>query len=345
MMMNKKSRRIIFRWLMTGCFLIFLMVIIGGITRLTHSGLSMVEWDLVMGSIPPTNEEAWQETFEKYKQFPEYQKINYNFTLEDFKAIFWWEYLHRMLGRVLGLVFIIPFFYFLFKKMLTADLLKKLLIILFLGGLQGAVGWYMVKSGLVDEPDVSHYRLALHLLMAFITFAYTFWVALDLLYAQSIPRFKFFKDLKRWTAVLLIILIVQITYGAFVAGLNAGMVYNTFPKMGDKWVAESVTAMEPVWLNFIEGVGGVQFIHRYLAYIVFGIVLLIWIKGRKKSLHISQKKGINFLLFGVLLQFLLGVLTLLYSVPVVLGVLHQVGAFILLGAVVFCLHRFSAVRN
>src|SRR5690606_35074911 len=205
----------------------------GGLTRLTNSGLSMVEWNMFMGSIPPMNEAEWQETFDKYKQYPEYQKVNFHFSVDEFKKIFLWEYTHRFLGRFIGLVFIVPFLWFLFRGKLWPSLTFKLVIILILGGFQGFLGWYMVESGLISNPDVSHYRLAAHLITAFLTFAYTFWVALDLLYPNNKNKQK---GMGFWIWLLLFLLIIQIVYGAFVAGLNAGMVYNTWPKMGDSWI-------------------------------------------------------------------------------------------------------------
>tara|TARA_R110002049_G_scaffold41623_1_gene125092 strand:+ start:9488 stop:10456 length:969 start_codon:yes stop_codon:yes gene_type:complete len=315
------------------------MVLVGGITRLTNSGLSMVEWNLLMGSIPPLNEAEWLIAFEKYKQFPEYQMVNYHFTLEEFKPIFFWEYLHRVLGRLVGLVFIIPFIYFLVKKMISKELLPKLLLLLFMGGFQGFLGWYMVKSGLNKDPDVSHFRLAMHLTTAFLTFAYTLWVALGLMYPNRVKGA--FKSLKTGASFLLLITVVQIVWGAFVAGLNAGKVYNTWPLMGDQLVADAVTAMTPFWMNFVEGLAGVQFIHRYMAYAVVGLVIYLAVRAKKEKTNLSQQGGIKFLIGIVTVQFVLGIITLLLGVPVWLGVLHQIGALILLGAVVFVLHRFT----
>lgn len=337
--MQVNSNRPVIYWLLTGCLLIFIMVLVGGITRLTNSGLSMVEWNLVMGSIPPLNEAEWLIAFEKYKQFPEYQIVNYHFTLEEFKPIFFWEYLHRLLGRLVGLVFIIPFIYFLFKKMISKELLPKLLLLLFMGGFQGFLGWYMVKSGLNKDPDVSHFRLAMHLTTAFLTFAYTLWVALGLMYPNRVKGA--FKSLKAGATVLLLITVVQIVWGAFVAGLNAGKVYNTWPLMGDQLVADAVTAMTPLWMNFVEGLAGVQFIHRYMAYAVVGLVIYLAVKARKEKTNVSQRGGMKFLIGMVSVQFVLGIITLLLGVPVWLGVLHQIGALMLLGSVVFVLHRFT----
>jgi cytochrome c oxidase assembly protein subunit 15 len=335
----KDNNKVIY-WLLTGCLLIFVMVVVGGITRLTHSGLSISNYKLISGTIPPLNEVEWQEAFDLYKQYPEYQKINQHFTLEDFKDIYFWEWLHRLIGRLLGVVFIIPFLYFLLKKQLSKSTIKKSIILLCLGGFQGFIGWYMVKSGLVDRPDVSHYRLALHLTIAFLTFAYAFWVALDLRY----PVKKAIESgIKKWIQLAFILLVIQIIWGAFVAGLDAGFLHNHWPLMNDgKLIHETVTIEQsPVWKNFIEGKSGVQFVHRYLAYIVVIITFIIWIKTRKMSLTRLQNLGVRSLIYLVFIQFILGVFTLLYQVPVVLGVLHQVMAFFLLAGMTFTLHRFS----
>ncbi|PKP26163.1 MAG: heme A synthase [Bacteroidetes bacterium HGW-Bacteroidetes-2] len=338
----EKNQKSVIIWLLTGCFLVFIMVIVGGITRLTDSGLSMTDWHIITEVIPPLSENAWEAAFEDYKKYPEYKKINIHndFTLEDYKEIYFWEWLHRLLGRLLGVVFIIPFFYFLIKKKLTKETLKNCYILLFLGGFQGFLGWYMVKSGLIDHPNVSHYRLAMHLTTAFITFAFTFWVALNLMYPKQEIKHKPLRNLLRFT---LTILLLQIIWGAFVAGLNAGWIHNTWPFMNDgKLIHETVTIEQtPIWKNFVEGKSGVQFVHRYLAYVVVALVLWIGYNTKKRSTTISQKRGVNSLLILVFIQFVLGVFTLLLAVPLWLGVLHQVGAFFLLGAMTFTLHRFS----
>ncbi len=256
-MKNQQNKSVII-WLLSGCLLIFMMVIIGGITRLTNSGLSMVEWNLIMGVVPPLNEQEWLTIFNQYKQFPEYQQVNFMFTLEEFKSIFFWEYLHRLIGRLIGIIFIIPFLYFLIRKKLSKRLIVQCIFILAMGSLQGYLGWWMVKSGLVNNPDVNHYRLAIHLLAAFLTFAYTLWVALELIYENE-KRIEV-PYLRKWLFTLFVITILQIIYGAFVAGLNAGFVLNTWPLMGDKWIADAVTTLKPLWINFINGIGGVQFI-------------------------------------------------------------------------------------
>lgn len=337
--MKKDNNKVVY-WLMTGCILIFIMVVVGGITRLTHSGLSISNYKLISGTIPPLNEVEWQEAFDLYKQYPEYQKLNYNFTLQEFKDIYFWEWIHRVIGRFIGLVFIIPFIYFLLKKQLTKPTIIKSIILLILGGFQGFLGWYMVKSGLVDRPDVSHYRLAAHLTTAFITFAYTFWVILDILHPI---KEEINKNFKRLIQISFGFLILQIIYGAFVAGLDAGFIHNFWPMMADgKFIHETAyIELEPLYKNFIEGKSGVQFVHRILAYIVTIFIFIIWHRSRKMQLSKNQRLGIQALIFLLILQFILGVFTLLLAVPVWLGVAHQVGAFFLLSAMTFVMHRFS----
>ncbi|HJN63679.1 MAG TPA: COX15/CtaA family protein, partial [Flavobacteriales bacterium] len=321
-----------------GCFLIFIMVVIGGITRLTHSGLSMVNWNLIMGTIPPLNEVQWQETFELYKTSPEYLKINSHFTLDEFKSIFFWEYLHRLIGRVLGLVFIIPFIYFLIKKKLTKKLKIQSTLLLLMGAMQGAIGWWMVKSGLVYRPDVSHYRLAIHLITAFLTCAYIVWVVLPLIFSNNnTDNSKLF----RLNIGLFILIVIQIIYGAFVAGLNSGIGFNTWPKMGEKWIADVVFSLEPFWKNFSEGRFGIQFVHRTLALIIVAYVFFVWKISKNFTLTKIQKEALTLSFSIVLLQTVLGIFTLVLVVPFSLALIHQVTAFFLLLSVVYSLFVFK----
>ena len=333
-----KENKDVILWLLSGCLLILVMVIIGGITRLTHSGLSMVNWNLFMGAIPPLNEIQWQETFELYKQSPEFKKINFNYTLSDFKSIFFWEYLHRLIGRVLGIVFIIPFLYFFFFLRLTKKLVIQSIILFLMGALQGAIGWWMVKSGLVDRPDVSHYRLAVHLVTAFLTCAFTFWVALPLIYTKKTEGNPTFL---KYTKILFSLILIQIIYGAFVAGLNAGIGFNTWPKMNGEWIPLAVYSMDPLWINFIESPYGIQFIHRILALIIVSFGCFMWYKGRSILSSKIQKLSINIIFGLVLLQTVLGILTLVFTVPLSLALLHQIGAFFLLMSVVYSLFIFK----
>ncbi|HEX8270180.1 MAG TPA: COX15/CtaA family protein [Flavobacterium sp.] len=338
----KNNNRPIVTWLLAGCALVFIMVVVGGITRLTNSGLSMTDWHLVTDTFPPLTEEKWNEAFDAYKQFPEYQKINIHndFGLADYKFIYFWEWFHRFIGRIIGIVFIIPFAYFLIRKKLDGATIKKCLVLLGMGALQGFFGWYMVKSGLVDNPDVSHFRLSLHLTFAFLTFAYTLWVALDLIYPQRVAPILPLRRLARWTLVLLLI---QIIYGGFVAGLNAGLVHNHWPLMSDGQIIHDSAFVERDSLiaNFTEGKTGVQFVHRTLAFVVVGFIIALYIRSRKVALNRQQNMGITLCTLLVFIQFALGVFTLLYRVPLALGLAHQVMAFFLLTAVTFSLHRVT----
>jgi cytochrome c oxidase assembly protein subunit 15 len=318
------------------------MVIVGGITRLTGSGLSITEWNIVTGTIPPLSEEHWVVEFSKYQESPEYQKINSHFSLSDFKQIYWWEYIHRLIGRLIGFVFLFPFIYFIITRQLKGKMIYKVLTLFLLGGFQGFLGWYMVKSGLVNDPNVSHYRLAMHLTTAFITFGLTFWFALDILHRSRVKEIPV-----RMSAAVVIftLVLLQIIFGAFVAGQDAGYVYNTFPKMEDKWIADSVTYAwhSNGFSGLINSLGGVQFIHRYFAYIVVMVIGWELLRAyRMKSSGILSSGIFNayvFLGVVVLLQFLLGVFTLIYKVPVYLGVIHQAGAFLLFAGSIYLIHR------
>lgn len=340
-------KRTLVTWLFSGCALVALMVVIGGITRLTHSGLSMVNWNLFMGMIPPSSEDEWQSTFDLYKNFPEYQKINFNFSLEDFKSIFWWEYIHRMIGRLIGLVFLIPFVIFLIKKWIDKKLFFKLAIMFVMGGLQGLLGWYMVKSGLVKDPNVSQYRLAAHLIAAFATYCYIFWVTLQIIHPNRPSRSGSGNlTIYRLAIITTFVTILQIIYGAFVAGLKAGKVYNTFPKMNSDWIPKELwTGLERDGIIALtSNITWVQFIHRYLAYIVVILVIIIWNRARKLELDKIQKRGLSAALEITLSQAGLGIITLIFSVPIILGVLHQLGALALLTALVFVIFHFRPAR-
>jgi cytochrome c oxidase assembly protein subunit 15 len=329
-------------WLLSGCFLIAAMVVIGGITRLTGSGLSITEWNLLMGTFPPLSQDAWMDVFQKYQQSPQFLKINFNMTLPEFQAIFWWEYLHRLLGRLIGLVFIIPFIYFLIKgKFRDKALINKLIILFLLGGFQGFLGWFMVKSGLQANPHVSHYRLAAHLITAFVVYGFTFWFALDLLYTKEANPNPFYcRKTRLTTGLFSIILLVQIVYGAFVAGLKAGRIYNTWPKMGDRWVPEGLNSIQTAWLNIFENLTTIQFIHRCTALILVILAVLIFYFS-KNTENKSVKKAVYMLGLALLVQFILGVFTLLYAAPITLAALHQLGALLLFTATLFLNHRLK----
>jgi cytochrome c oxidase assembly protein subunit 15 len=329
-------------WLLAGCFLIFSMVLIGGITRLTGSGLSITEWNVIMGAVPPLNATDWNLAFEKYKLSPQFRAVNFNMQLQEFKSIFWWEYVHRLVGRMTGLLFLIPFLYFLLKRELSPNLLRKLLLVFCLGAIQGFLGWYMVKSGLANNPHVSQYRLAMHLLTAFITYGLTWWISLTLLFpATDHSKELQYRPIKFAANIFLGITIFQIAYGALVAGLHAGKAFNTFPKMGEEWWPDAVTVMHPFWKNMSENLAGVQFIHRSLAWIMMlgGIGLYVWVRNEQRSP--LQKRALNFFLGVLTLQFCLGIVTLLFAAPILLSVLHQTGGFLLFSAVIFLKFSFT----
>lgn len=337
--MNDKSKLRVSIWLYTGCFLIFLMVVIGGITRLTGSGLSITEWKPIMGSVPPLNDHDWQIAFEKYQQIPQFQKINAHFELEDFKSIYWWEFIHRQLGRLIGLVFLIPFLYFLLTKQLDRVTIRKALFLFLLGALQGFLGWFMVSSGLADRTSVSHIRLAIHLVTAFVTFGFTFWYALEL----SRPVSKEANNSAPGMINLIFsILIIQIVYGAFVAGMHAGKMYNTFPLMDGQILPTGMSTLEPQVMNLLNNPVAVQFIHRLFAYVLLFLIAKVWWNSRKLRMNLSQRNAMNIVLLAVCVQFLLGVLTLLTKVEITLALLHQVGAFFLFSSMIYLLFQFRS---
>lgn len=337
-----KNNKAVIYWLLTGCLLLFIMVMVGGITRLTNSGLSMTDWHLITDTFPPLSEEKWEAAFEEYKKFPEYQLVNSfkDFTLDDYKFIYFWEWFHRFIGRIIGIVFVLPFIYFLIRKKLDKPTILKSIILFFMGGFQGFLGWFMVKSGLVDNPDVSHFRLSLHLTFAFLTFAYTLWVALDLIYPNRRPAIV---PLRKIATTAYIILVIQIIYGGFVAGLNAGLIHNHWPMMSEgKFIHETVwIEQSTLFLNLVEGKSGVQFVHRTIAYFVVGAIVYLYFRSRKFVLDKQQARSVKILVYFVCIQFALGVFTLLFHVPLWLGLAHQLMAFCLLSAMTYTLHRLS----
>ncbi|MDH5475719.1 MAG: COX15/CtaA family protein [Cyclobacteriaceae bacterium] len=343
--MDKDNKQIGY-WLLLGAVLVVAMVVLGGYTRLSHSGLSMVTWKPVTGVVPPLSQAQWNEEFTKYKTSPEYRERNYDFTVDQFKTIYWPEFLHRLLGRVIGVAFLLPFLYFLSTgKLKNKKLLFNLVVIFVLGGLQGFIGWYMVKSGLVDVPSVSHYRLAIHFITALTLFVYILWTAMGVLYPKeekSAPS-----SIKLLLNIVLGIVVLQLVYGAFVAGLKAGLFYPTFPKMGSEWMPKSIgMAIDTYGLrSFTESPALVQFIHRWLAAIIVVLIGWIFYIGKKSDLSVTQRHSINAMLLLVGIQFLLGVYTLLYLVPISLGVLHQLGAVALLTTVVIAIYNFNHVKR
>lgn len=333
----KENRTAIVIWLWSGIVLVVLMVAVGGATRLTGSGLSMVKWQVISGTIPPLTTEKWNEVFHAYQQFPEYQKLNYHLTLSDFKSIFWWEYSHRLLGRITGLVFIIPFMYFLFRGYLSRPLIRKLTFILLLGMLQGAMGWIMVKSGLVDNPHVSHYRLAMHLSLALLLIGSMLWLVLELR-AGHFRRPEVHHVRLSLPVACLSVIFIQMVLGAFVAGLKAGYYYNTYPLMNDQFLPrEALSYSSRIFDNGIF----VQFLHRWFAWIVAGGVFSLWLKVRLGYFNRKIRVLSGYLLAATTIQVLLGITTLIWSVPLILGMLHQLMAVLLFGLTVAVLYQMK----
>ncbi len=339
-----KARPAIQIWLFMICALIFAMVIVGGATRLTGSGLSITEWKPIVGAIPPLNIEDWNEAFEKYKQIPQYKEINEGMSLNEFKSIFWWEWGHRFLGRFIGLAFFLPFLFFLVTKRVESSLKPKFWLMFLGGGLQGFVGWYMVASGLTERVDVSQYRLAAHLGLAILLFSYIFWVAIGLRrddnIAVSSGKLKHENadagghlkaHLKSPAYFITGLIFFQIIAGAFVAGLKAGKAHNTWPLMDGRFIPNGLDVMTPFWKNLFENVLTVQFNHRMIAYVIAIVVLLHFIQCLFSKSY-TAVRGAAFVLFLTVAQIALGIVTLLQFVPLDLALYHQGGAVILLSA-------------
>ena len=328
------------RWLFVLCGLVFAMIVLGGVTRLTGSGLSMVDWRPIMGVLPPLDAESWERAFELYRQSPEFRLVNPDMDVHGFKGIFWLEYLHRLLGRFIGLAFAVPFLWFVWKGYIRKREWPKYALMFVLGGLQGLLGWYMVKSGLVDNPRVSQYRLAAHLTAAVAIYAYMFWVALSLLQRGETARHPWFGR----TLALGVLVSITVLSGAFVAGLDAGLVFNTFPKMGNYWVPPGALALEPWWLNFFENVATVQFDHRLLAVTTFFAIVAYWWFAGRTAIPEKLRRWVNGLLHVAVLQVALGISTLLLMVPTLLAAAHQATALVLFTVTLYLCHGFGHAR-
>ncbi len=320
-------------WLLAVAALVFVTIVVGGTTRLTQSGLSMVRWEPLSGIVPPLSEAEWQAEFDAYKAYPEYQTINRGMDLGEFKAIFFWEYLHRQLGRLIGIALALPFAWLALRRAIPLGYGRRLAVLVLLVGLQGAIGWWMVASGLVDRPDVAHERLALHLVTALVLLAGLLWTALDLR-ALAAGRCAVGGRPSGWVWPFTALLFAQITLGAFVAGLNAGYLFTTWPRMGPAWLPNGLTSLSPIWTNLVDNPVAVQFVHRWLAVAVAVFALLVAARLRR----VGATAHAVALGSAVLLQFLLGVMTLLQAVPVALAVAHQAGAGLLLAATVVAGH-------
>ena len=336
---DKASRRQVAAWLFLCCALVFAMVVVGGVTRLTHSGLSITEWQPIVGTVPPLSAAAWQDAFAKYQQTPEFQQVNRHMSLDEFKPIFWMEWAHRLLGRLIGLAFFVPFLYFLLRRKLDWSLGWQLAGIFVLGGLQGAMGWYMVKSGLVDDPRVSQFRLTAHLGLAFLIYGLMFWVALGLLHprdARPDPRLAGLRTFSTWLVGLIFVMVLT---GGFVAGIRAGFAYNTFPLMNGHVVPPELFMLEPWWLNLFSNMATVQFDHRLLAWVLAFLVPWFWLRGCRARLSPAALLACHALLAALVLQAALGIATLLLVVPIWLAAAHQAGAVVLFSAAVWVAHE------
>jgi heme a synthase len=323
--------RAIALWLFVCAELVVLMMLIGAITRLTDSGLSIAEWAPLIGALPPMSDTEWHRVFELYRHTTEYKTVNAGMALAGFKAIFWWEYLHRLLGRFIGVAFGLPLLWFLVRGRINGRLGLRLGALFMLGGLQGGVGWWMVKSGLVDRVDVSQYRLATHLVIAFLILGAILWTAIDLL---PLPRARVSPPLviRRLSAGLVALVFLLLFSGGLVAGSKAGFVFNEWPLMGGAIVPESYGELTPWWLNGFENVAAIQFNHRLLAYITALAIALLWLAARRTGLCSGARRPLDFLLLAAGIQVLLGISTVVMAVPIPLGVAHQAGAI-----TVFCL--------
>lgn len=336
-MISDTHRGAVAAWLLLCAGMVFAMVVVGGVTRLTHSGLSIAEWQPLVGALPPLSQADWEALFAKYRETPEFRLVNFDMDLAGFQRIFWWEYGHRLLGRIIGVVFLLPFLWFLARGRLDRPLAWKLCGVFLLGALQGALGWYMVASGLVDDPRVSHLRLTAHLGMALLIFAAELWIALELLdHAER----RSARNAAMPLALAGLVFVMALS-GGFVAGLRAGYAYNTFPLMNGHLVPPEILMLEPWWRNFLYNMATVQFVHRAFFWVLAILVPLLWWRTRGTPARLAA----NVLLAAFVLQAALGIATLLLVVPVGLGAAHQGGAVLLLAAALWVTHESCAASS
>ncbi|TVR77847.1 MAG: heme A synthase [Chitinophagaceae bacterium] len=353
---SKGPNRVIGIWLMIGVLMIFIQIIVGGITRLTGSGLSITEWDIVLGTIPPLTDSKWVEEFEKYRSTPQYEQINKGMSLSEFKFIYWWEYIHRFWARLMGLVFIIPFLFFVYKKWIDSKLMKQLLTVVVLAGIVASFGWVMVASGLQDKPWVSPYKLVMHLSLALVTFGYLLWISMPFWFKKiEQPMSGFYKKSKKLLIILLVAVSVQIVLGGLMSGMRAALFYPTFPLMHSSYIPPEILQAEnwtissfSHWYEGTFAVAAVQFFHRNLGYLITAFVIFIAVMVFRKSTDKRLSLGVSVLVFVTLTQVLLGIITLLLSVgniPVSWGVIHQGVAVILLAVIFYLIYILSHVEE
>jgi cytochrome c oxidase assembly protein subunit 15 len=334
-------RRRLRRWFLSIAAMTFVVLVVGGITRLTQSGLSIVDWQPLVGAVPPLTDAQWQESFDRYRQFPQYRQLRPDMTLPEFKFIFFWEYLHRVVARLIGLVFLVPFAVFWARGYFSRPLAIRALTLFALGAMQGVLGWLMVRSGLVDRPSVSHYRLAAHLGLAFVIFGASLWLARDLAIGavRPIVTARARTLMGRALGALGLLLALQIVWGALVAGLKAGFIYNTFPLMAGRLVPPDLLTLAPGPINFVQNLVTVQWMHRVLGTVLLAAAAVAVARVRAAGADQTSRRLSAALASLVAAQHLLGVLTLLYRVPATLGVIHQATAMVLAGVWILWMHH------
>lgn len=337
-MLQIHQKKDIFLWLLSSCILLILLIWVGGLTRLTGSGLSITEWELFSGILPPFNQNKWNEYFDLYKQIPEYKKINYGMSLSEFKFIFWWEYIHRVLARFLVLFYIIPFVYFFLKNKIRKNEIYFFLLIFIFFLLQGFMGWYMVKSGLVSDTDVSHYRLAAHLSLAIIIYCMIFWSLLN--YKKKI--FLNYKIATFLILFLIILILVQIIWGAFTSGLNAGLLYQTWPLMNEQFIANDVNIKNIISIESLSNPSYVQLLHRLLAYFIILYTFSIYFFYFRRM---NITKPFKLIFFAICIQVVLGIFTLISNLNIYLASLHQIGSILLISCTIYTLFYVNKQQN
>ncbi|RZO87781.1 MAG: heme A synthase [alpha proteobacterium HIMB114] len=337
-MLQIHQKKDIFLWLLSSCILLILLIWVGGLTRLTGSGLSITEWELFSGILPPLNQNKWNEYFDLYKQIPEYKKINYGMSLSEFKFIFWWEYIHRVLARFLVLFYIIPFVYFFLKNKIKKNEIYFFLLIFIFFLLQGFMGWYMVKSGLVSDTDVSHYRLAAHLSLAIIIYCMIFWSLLN--YKKKI--FLNYKIATFLILFLIILILVQIIWGAFTSGLNAGLLYQTWPLMNEQFIANDVNIKNIISIESLSNPSYVQLLHRLLAYFIILYTFSIYFFYFRRM---NITKPFKLIFFAICIQVVLGIFTLISNLNIYLASLHQIGSILLISCTIYTLFYVNKQQN
>jgi len=340
---DTRSNRPLVAWLAVCCLLVFAMVVIGGITRLTHSGLSITEWQPIVGTLPPVSAADWDEAFAKYRATPEFRDINHAMTLAEFKGIFWWEYFHRLLGRAIGVAFLVPYVVFATRRRIPPGYAWPLAGIFLLGGLQGVVGWLMVASGLVDDPRVSPFRLTAHLALAFAIFGAMLWTAMSLAFPRAAGRDAFdAPGLRRFAVAVAALMFVMVISGGFVAGIRAGLAYNTFPLMSGRVVPAEILLLDPVWKNFFWNMATVQFDHRLIAWLLALVVPFLAWRVQSAGAPRRATRAAIALLAMLVVQVSLGIATLVNVVPLPLAALHQAGAVAVFSLALALAHALRA---